>query len=312
MKSPAFQIYVNDFLGSAKVGMMSTEEVGAYMLLLFLDWQEDGFVYDPKRLAKWCRLSPRSFARAWEQVGQCFTERDGRLYNPRLQAEREKQAAWREKAAKGAAITNEHRRNSARSSVRPSAEIASDERTLSERIQLPLPSSTPVTASSSSADDRTRLLDGLPDETMRLSWSSELNAAKDGMHGVPLTEAQISQACRDYVGNGHLKSPSLRHFRAFLKSAGQAVRPPTGPPLPPPPADDGAEAAWDAVLDLLPAWQRREIDAQAHSELPAGTRRGLSKIGGFPAILRTAPDKLVWLKKDFLKAFRASPATVPA
>ena len=38
MKSPAFQFYVNDFLGSAKVGMMSTEEIGAYLLLLLLDW----------------------------------------------------------------------------------------------------------------------------------------------------------------------------------------------------------------------------------------------------------------------------------
>jgi uncharacterized protein YdaU (DUF1376 family) len=230
-KSPAFQLYVSDFLGSAKVGMMSAEEVGAYLLLLCLDWQEGGFVHDPKRLAKWCRLSPAAFRRAWEQISQCFAERDGRLWNPRLELERAKQAAWRKKAALGAATTNEKRRNGARhsdhGSERGSDEspdaVAPSKRAVNERTPFPspTPSPTPGTTSSSSSPDVARLLAGLPDDAARQSWEAEIRVATQGMHGAPLSDEQVNRACRDYVGNGHLALPSLRHFRAFLVNAGK-------------------------------------------------------------------------------------------
>ena len=100
-KSPAFQFYPDDFLGSGKVGTMTTDEVGAYTLLLCLEWNETGFVFDEEELARWCRMSRAKFRKAWSRVSRCFEERDGRMYNPRLQKEREKQAEWREKSAKG-------------------------------------------------------------------------------------------------------------------------------------------------------------------------------------------------------------------
>ncbi|MGN6206031.1 DUF1376 domain-containing protein [Humibacter sp.] len=101
MKSPAFQFYPDDFLGSGKVGTMTTDEVGAYTLLLCLEWNETGFVFDEEELARWCRMSRAKFRKAWQRVSRCFEERDGRMYNPRLQKERDKQAEWREKSAKG-------------------------------------------------------------------------------------------------------------------------------------------------------------------------------------------------------------------
>lgn len=210
-------MYVNDFLGSAKVGMMSTEEIGAYLMLLFLDWQEGGFVNDPKRLAKWCRLSLPAFRRTWEQVGECFVERDGRMWNPRLSVEREKQESWRKKAAKGAAITNEKRRNGARPSDAIANANTNAERGENERIPFPSPLQTPVRA----------------------------------LSGAPL--------------NG----------------------------------DD----AWDTVVGLIPSWQRREITADRHAEFSDGTKRGLSKIGGFAAIVGTPADKIVWLRKEFIAAY---------
>lgn len=100
-ESPAFQIYPNDFLGSAKVGMMSTEEIGAYWLLLLLDWQEGGFVFEERSLSRWCKLTLARFRKAWEAIRPCFVERDGRLFNPRLEKEREKQAEWRRKSSEG-------------------------------------------------------------------------------------------------------------------------------------------------------------------------------------------------------------------
>lgn len=71
--------------------------------------------------------------------------------------------------------------------------------------------------------------------------------------------------------------------------------------------DAEADAAWMAVLALLPAWQRREIDAARHAELPAATRRGLSAIGGFSRIQNTAADQRTWLRKEFVTAYRGAP-----
>lgn len=75
--------------------------------------------------------------------------------------------------------------------------------------------------SSSSSSAVEQLLASLPTDVVRSSWKAEMNAALQGAHSKPLTGAQIEEACRDYIGNGHsADKPSLRHFRAFLKSAG--------------------------------------------------------------------------------------------
>lgn len=149
-KSPAFQIYVNDFLGSAKVAMMDADQVGAYVLLLFLDWQEGGFAYDETHLAKWCRLSRLRFRKSWPALSLCFVEHDGRYWNPRLERERAKQAAWREKCRKGADITNAKRGAIADATAHSTADaVAPILSTQGVRIPLPLP--LPVTASTTPA-----------------------------------------------------------------------------------------------------------------------------------------------------------------
>jgi hypothetical protein len=77
----------------------------------------------------------------------------------------------------------------------------------------------------SSSSSAGALLAALPTAVMRSSWGAELRAAKQGAHGSPLTDDQIELACRDYLGNGHsAERPSLRHFRAFLKSAGRPAK----------------------------------------------------------------------------------------
>lgn len=118
-QSPAFQFYPNDFTGSGKVGTMTTEEVGMYVLLLCLDWNETGFEYDEKRLARWCRVSRAKFRRDWQAVSECFKERAGRLYNPRLEDERIKQAEWREKSRKGGVASAKARSKGGSTVVEP-------------------------------------------------------------------------------------------------------------------------------------------------------------------------------------------------
>jgi uncharacterized protein YdaU (DUF1376 family) len=102
-KAPAFQFYPGDFV-SGSVGMMTPEEVGVYVLLLCLDWNQTGFAYEPTKLARWCRLTPKQFAKVWENVGPNFEDRDGRLFNPRLEEERANQASNRIKKTHAANV----------------------------------------------------------------------------------------------------------------------------------------------------------------------------------------------------------------
>jgi uncharacterized protein YdaU (DUF1376 family) len=130
-KSPAFQFYVNDFLGSAKVGMMNGAEIGVYFMLLLLDWQEDGFKYDPPLLARWCRVTEDTLTQAWVIVGKCFGITEGRYRNPRLQGERTKQEAWRAKCSEGGIASGKVR-------LKGSSTI------LQQPMNTPFPSPTPT------------------------------------------------------------------------------------------------------------------------------------------------------------------------
>jgi uncharacterized protein YdaU (DUF1376 family) len=122
-RSPAFQFYASDFVGSATVGASSAEEVGIYVLLLSKDWMETGFAFDEARLARWCKVSVPVFRAAWLHLGPKFPARDvdgvARHFNPRLEAERGKQAAYRAtQAAKGVA-SGQSRRNRSSTGVEP-------------------------------------------------------------------------------------------------------------------------------------------------------------------------------------------------
>lgn len=137
-KSPAFQFYPDDFMGG-KPGMMNPEQTHVYIWLLCLDWNQNGFFFDERTLARWCRVTPGIFRSAWKIVQENFSSSEGRWYNERLSKERIKQAAWREKSAKGG-----------RSKKQPPLDHPlEDDATNDEpngNIPLPSPFPTPVTA----------------------------------------------------------------------------------------------------------------------------------------------------------------------
>lgn len=64
--------------------------------------------------------------------------------------------------------------------------------------------------------DMQSLLDLVPNVT---TWTAEMRAALEGMHGKPLTFAQLGQAVRDYLASGKVKNPgpSLRQFRRYMQ-----------------------------------------------------------------------------------------------
>lgn len=100
-KSPAFQFYPGDFL-AGRVATYSLEEVGAYSLLLAFDWSLNGLPLEPERLAKLCRVSFRKFRAIWATIEEQFPVAGLVRHNPRLQLEREKQAATRVKKVEAA------------------------------------------------------------------------------------------------------------------------------------------------------------------------------------------------------------------
>lgn len=103
-KSPAFQFFPRDFLASPKVDRMAMTERGAYITLLCRCWLDNGLPTDMGELAYYCRMKPAQFERMWTsgRISQCFTERGGKFHNERLDVERKKQAANRQRQSDNA------------------------------------------------------------------------------------------------------------------------------------------------------------------------------------------------------------------
>lgn len=297
MKSPAFQFYAHDFLGG-RVATYSLEEVGLYSVLLAFDWSLNGLPKDDETLARLARVSVRKFRVLWRRVGENFTERDGRYFNPRLELEREKQRAWREKSAKG---------GKASATKRGSTTL---EPPLPPNGSTPSPTPTPVTTKNSTTPRAAR---GAGEESApRFELGPFKLAYLERFPGADFPGARFGKTLKRLVAK-HSHDEVLRRWRVFLPQKGEL-----GPeyfartwsewdaPAPlrvVPGVNADAEAAWGNVLALLPAWQRREITAERHAQLDAATRRGLSAVGGFAAIHNTPADKRTWLKRDFVAAF---------
>ena len=78
------------------VALMSYRERGVYLHLLCHNWLEDSLPNDSILLAKICALPPSHFQRVWNKICHCFqADADGRLRNPRLSRERDKQDFFR-------------------------------------------------------------------------------------------------------------------------------------------------------------------------------------------------------------------------
>lgn len=60
------------------------------------------------------------------------------------------------------------------------------------------------------------------------AWAAEIDASLGGMPGhAHVSELQLGQALRDYVANGALAHPRMKHFRAYLARAAKDTPPRT-------------------------------------------------------------------------------------
>jgi uncharacterized protein YdaU (DUF1376 family) len=107
---PAFLFYVDDFTSDGVVEAMTTEQVGAYTLLLCKAWREDppGTIPDDDEiLARWARMPAKKWIACRERVLKAFyLGTDGRYHQKRMEAEYVKaveQQERRQRRARGAA-----------------------------------------------------------------------------------------------------------------------------------------------------------------------------------------------------------------
>lgn len=105
-KQPFMPLFFGDFL--AATTEWDGEEQALYLLLLAYQWSQGSLPADADRLCRVVRWSAEAFNRCWPTVRGKFVERDGRLYNARLEQHRAKTTALSEKNAdagrKGAAV----------------------------------------------------------------------------------------------------------------------------------------------------------------------------------------------------------------
>ena len=99
-KSPAFQFYPADYLSDSNTIAFTAEQGGHYLRLLCLCWLEGSIPIDPRSLLKGGATITDE---CLKPVLRCFrlNRKKTALVHPRLDAERCKQIAWREKSSAG-------------------------------------------------------------------------------------------------------------------------------------------------------------------------------------------------------------------
>ncbi len=83
---PFMQLYVSDFVGDTMD--LSTEQVGAYLLLLMAMWNADGVLKDDAaKLARVAKVSTENWPQVWGDLAPYFEIEDGKVSHGRLTRE---------------------------------------------------------------------------------------------------------------------------------------------------------------------------------------------------------------------------------
>lgn len=90
-QQPFLPLFFGDFL--AATSEWSGEEQALYVLLLGHSWGGGSLPAEPAKVCRVARWNRKLFDKCWPQVSEKFVERDGRLYNERLEQHRAKSLA---------------------------------------------------------------------------------------------------------------------------------------------------------------------------------------------------------------------------
>jgi uncharacterized protein YdaU (DUF1376 family) len=105
-------LYPRDFLSSNSVDAMTTEEVGAYLLLMMRSWSEAPpatLPTDDATLARMARMTPARWAKSKAKVLKPWEIRDDRWVQPRLEVEYHKSVGIAELRSKVARVAAKSR-----------------------------------------------------------------------------------------------------------------------------------------------------------------------------------------------------------
>jgi uncharacterized protein YdaU (DUF1376 family) len=101
-KSPAFQFYVKEFMSDANVQAMQWDEIGMYVWMMCVEWNEREPPFTKERMSRILKLTDNAtIDRVFEALRPCYEDVGGLLVHPRLAKERRKQLEWREKSSQG-------------------------------------------------------------------------------------------------------------------------------------------------------------------------------------------------------------------
>lgn len=104
-KPPAYQWYPSDFRSDENVMLMNFEQQGVYRFLLDHQWLHGSIPNNPSLLSGLTQINPEYFlANIWDKIAPCFIEKDGRLYNKRMEIERQKRVDFLEKQRENGAL----------------------------------------------------------------------------------------------------------------------------------------------------------------------------------------------------------------
>lgn len=96
--TPFMQLYIGDYMADTR--HLSTEQHGAYLLLLMTMWTHGARLpSDQKKLARVAGLTPRKWAAAWEDLGAFFEDDGEWITNPRMTKEYKKASEKSQKRA---------------------------------------------------------------------------------------------------------------------------------------------------------------------------------------------------------------------
>jgi uncharacterized protein YdaU (DUF1376 family) len=109
----SFPFFPSDYLGDPHTIVMTTEENGAYCLLMWVCWEQDGLPNDLEELAGYARLPLEKFQPMWEKkIKRCFTlnEKTNVFLHPRFEKIIRKAKAYKKQQSNAGKASGQKRR----------------------------------------------------------------------------------------------------------------------------------------------------------------------------------------------------------
>jgi uncharacterized protein YdaU (DUF1376 family) len=111
--SASFPFFPSDYQGDPHTIVMTTEENGAYCLLMWVCWELEGLPNDLDELAGYARLPVKKFQPMWEKrIKRCFIfdEKRDKFLHPRFEKIIREIKAFRKQKSKAGKVSGQKRR----------------------------------------------------------------------------------------------------------------------------------------------------------------------------------------------------------